>query len=132
MVKENNYNEQIGAMLRKHSLKICSCEYGTNGLIGSLLTKIKNSKSLYIGGMILNDNLFSNNFVEYIKNFKNKLNSDVIIGSFVEEKKCICYIYIIDKLYTKTFELKTNDDSGIQSSIISLSYLYDTLKESDK
>jgi hypothetical protein len=139
---KTNYNEEISEILLKFKLKLVVCEFGTNGLISSLLANTTNSKKTFIGSYVINSEEMINSLninVEDI-NFAQKLsftvlrktNADVCLTSYLKNNIIQIIVVLLKKEYQMIYNIENNMNKATEATILSLTFLSDKLQEANK
>jgi hypothetical protein len=138
----NNYNEEINEILLKFKLKLVVCEYGTNGMISSLLANTKNSKETFIGSYIINSeemvtalnlNIGSNNFIQTLSfTALKKTKADVCLTSYLLDNTLQILVVLLKKEYKLIYNIENSMNKATEATILSLTFLSNKLQEVNK
>jgi hypothetical protein len=135
-----DYNQKIIDILGKNNLTISSIEFGTDGLVSSMLSLSDNSKQVYVSGVVFNNidslqNYFGikveeeQKIVNDICGLTNrKFKTDCCICTYKSELHLYIGVILIDKIYVS----KINFDNRTLSAASALVYLSNLLKGMDK
>ncbi|MDR2821643.1 MAG: hypothetical protein LBV53_01650 [Mycoplasmataceae bacterium] len=138
----NNYNEEISEILLKFKLKLVVCEYGTNGLISSLLANTSNSKKTFVGSYIINNegmiqslnlNSTDSNFIQTLSfTALRKTKADVCLTSYLVKDTLEILIVLLKKEYRAVYNIGNNMNKATEATILSLTFLSNKLQEANK
>ncbi|GMO13858.1 MAG: hypothetical protein Ta2E_03700 [Mycoplasmoidaceae bacterium] len=143
---ENNYNDRIIDTLSKFDLKLFIIEYGSNGLVSSILSLAKNSKKVFIGSYVINnENMLKTLSInqhlkigddEFFKDIAfsslRRTKTDTCLATFIVNDEFTIVVILLKKVYLKTYNLKDIVNVPTQASVLALSYFSDILEKCDK
>jgi hypothetical protein len=139
---KTNYNEEISEILLKFDLKLVVCEFGTNGLISSLLANTTNSKKTFVGSYVINNESMAKalnlntkdiNFAQTLSfTALRKTNADVCLTSCLVNDKVQVIVILLKKEYQAVYNIDNNMNKATEATILSLTFLSDKLQEANK
>jgi nicotinamide mononucleotide (NMN) deamidase PncC len=142
-----NYNENIGRILKNHNLIICSCEYGTDGLVSSLLSNTSEAtSSTYVGGFVINsDSMLKETMSVDVSDpskivndmclsAMRKTKADIGISTYIYKGKAHICVVFLSKKYERNEILNSvqKENARTATSVIAMSFLSDLLEQMEK
>jgi hypothetical protein len=139
---QQNYSDEIGSILYKHKLMLCVCEYGTNGMVSSVLAKVKYNNEVFVGSYVFNNKKMLNEFnvSEDDKYFAmhiglialRKTQADICLVTHVYDDKLFLLLIFMGKIFEKQISLAKIKDQVTESSALALVFLSNVLIKGDK
>jgi hypothetical protein len=137
-----NYNDEISLILYKHKLRLCICEYGTNGMVSNIIAKAKYSKETFIGSYVFNNPTMLKDFNIELDNKEfeqhlgltalRKTNGDVCLVTYIKDNQLSILIIFMKNIYKKEYSLDNINDQVSESSALALAFLSDVLVKGNK
>jgi hypothetical protein len=137
MGQTNTYIDKIFDILSSLNLTLCVCEYGTNGMVSSLLSKGNKENDRFIGSYIIN----SKKMLTVLGDINtNKISSslsfrilrvtkcDICLTTYVSSDNLDISLVIIEKEFKKNFSLNGVVDKPAESTVLALNFLLTALE----